>query len=973
MSYFIEHHFYILVPAAVENVIIENITTNSVLLIWQTPEGNRSSYELEVLGDSASVVSINSNDTSYLVDQLIPGNFYTFNVYAKAGNGLTGGIAENYTYTVPAAVENVIIENITTNSVLLIWQTPEGNRSSYELEVLGDSSSVVSLNSNDTSYLVDQLIPGNFYTFNIYAKGGNGLTGGIAENYTFTVPAAVENVIIENITTNSVLLIWQTPEGNRSSYELEVLGNSSSVVSLNSNDTSYLVDQLIPGNFYTFNIYAKGGNGLTGGIAENYTFTVPAAVENVIIENITTNSVLLIWQTPEGNRSSYELEVLGDSSSVVSLNSNDTSYLVDQLIPGNFYTFNIYAKAGNGLTGGIAENYTFTVPAAVENVIIEIITTNSVLLIWQTPEGNRSSYELEVLGDSSSVVSLNSNDTSYLVDQLIPGNFYTFNIYAKAGNGLTGGIAENYTFTVPAVIADVIIQNITTNSVLLSWPTPPGNRSSYELEVSGTPSQNMTLNYYETTVFLDHLVPGNFYIFTMFAKAGNGLSGNKTEKATYTPPGKVTILDVLKLNLSSLYLSWSPSEGNQSAYLVDVLGESSQWFTVTTESATITNLTTDIQYTVRISALAGENDLKLQGSSSDISVLLSDTLSATNITTNSLKLVWLPENIEQISYNITSFGIPSYNWSGASEEVLIESLIPGNLYTIQLSASQENNVLYGYGGRISVFTRPDIIRNVQFGNISTTSIDLSWNPPFGNHSNYIIEMTGDYLQNLTTESASIYNLTPGTQYTFKISAVAGENVPGDIYKLSVFTEPDVVQYLNISWISASSAFLSWTQPQGGHLFYQLDVTGPSTNNLTSYTEFLLVSDLIPGSQYNFSVYAVVGENRTQGKAVTVSGMTQPGVVRDIQLVNISSTSIQLTWLPPIGTHSYYKISVIGDIFQDLTTSSESLSIKDLTPGTYYTFVISAVEENTEGTTQEISTYTGKESLDCSFFHKTIYL
>ncbi|CAH2329753.1 receptor-type tyrosine- phosphatase H-like [Pelobates cultripes] len=303
------------------------------------------------------------------------------------------------------------------------------------------------------------------------------------------VPAAVDNLIIENITTNSVLLIWQTPEGNRSSYELEVLGNSSSIVSLNSNDTSYLVENLIPGNFYTFNIYAKAGNGLTGGIAENYTFTVPAALQNVIIENITTNSVLLIWQTPEGNRSSYELEVLGDSSSIVSLQSNDTSYLVDQLIPGNFYTFNIYAKAGNGLTGGIAENYSFTVPSAVENVVIENITTNSVLLIWQTPEGNRSSYELEVLGDSSSIVSLNSNDTSYLVDQLIPGYFYTFNIYAKAGNGLTGGIAENYTFTGIMFDSRPVVKRRGNRNQRKKQPIPVGRRLLRKPTRSAAPRQ----------------------------------------------------------------------------------------------------------------------------------------------------------------------------------------------------------------------------------------------------------------------------------------------------------------------------------------------------------------------------------------------------------------------------------------------------------------------------------------------------
>ncbi|MEE6520429.1 hypothetical protein FKM82_018294 [Ascaphus truei] len=85
---------------------------------------------------------------------------------------------------------------------------------------------------------------------------------------------------------------------------------------------------------------------------------------------------------------------------------------------------------------------------------------------------------------------------------------------------------------VPDVINNMNIDNITTNSVFLSWTHPAGNRSSYGIEFLGIPSKNLTV--YSESVLVDQLVPGNFYTFSIFAIAGNGLTGNTTVNSTFT-------------------------------------------------------------------------------------------------------------------------------------------------------------------------------------------------------------------------------------------------------------------------------------------------------------------------------------------------------------------------------------------------------------------------------------------------------
>ncbi|XP_075427105.1 receptor-type tyrosine-protein phosphatase beta-like isoform X2 [Ascaphus truei] len=941
-------------PDVVRNLNISATTTTDVALTWDPPQGGRRLYQIEVIGASAQ--NVTSSTESMSINNLIPGSEYTFFVSAVVGDNNFQGDPTNVSgITIPDVINNMNIDNITTNSVFLSWTHPAGNRSSYGLEVLGIPSKNLTVYSE--SVLVDQLVPGNYYTFSIFAIAGNGLSGLTTVNSTFTVPDVIDIMNIDNITTNSVFLSWTHPAGNRSSYGIEVLGIPSKNLTVYSE--SVLVDELVPGNYYTFSISAIAGNGLTGKTTVTSTFTVPDVIDIMNIDNITTNSVFLSWPIPAGNRSSYGLEVLGFPSKNLTVYSE--SVLVDQLVPGNYYTFSIFAIAGNGLTGKTTVTSTFTVPDVIGNITKDNITTNSVFLSWTHPAGNRSSYGLEVLGIPSKNLTVYSE--SVLVDQLVPGNFYTFSIFAISGNGLTGNKTVTSTNTVPGEVKDLTAPTITTSSVLLEWQPPEGNTSSYLIQNLGNATINdpVTMN----SITIANLTPGNYYTFLVSALVGeNNLTGQSSSIPLYTRPGNVTILKVSKVNISSLYVSWLPSEGNRSSYLVEVLGDPPQSFNVISESVTITNLTQRNQYTVRICAVSGEHDLR--GSGSDMSVILSDILSSTDVSTSSVRLVWELREGQQISYRINVDGIPTSNWSGTSQEALIEGLIPGNLYTFQISAYEGNNFLYGYESEISLYTRPEVVRDVHLDNVSTSSVDLSWLPPVGNHSFYRIEVTGNSSQNLTTtsESLSIQGLIPGNMYTFMISAVAGGDVQGARYEYSTFTKPDVVRNLNISATTTTDVTLTWDPPQGGRRLYQIEVIGASAQNLTSSTESMSISNLTPGSEYTFFVSAVVGDNNFQGDPTNVSGITIPDVINNMNIDNITTNSVFLSWTHPAGNRSSYGIEVLGIPSKNLTVYSESVLVDDLVPGNYYTFSIFAIAGNgLSGLTTVNSTFTVPDVID----------
>ncbi|KAE8603612.1 hypothetical protein XENTR_v10014390 [Xenopus tropicalis] len=447
---------------------------------------------------------------------------------------------------------------------------------------------------------------------------------------------------------------------------------------------------------------------------------------------------------------------------------------------------------------------------------------------------------------------------------------------------------------------------------------------------------------------VDQLIPGNYYTFTVFDTVGN-MNGTKIENSTFTQPANINILNINRISNSSLYVSWHLTEGSTTSYLVEVTGDLPQQFNVESESINISNLTTGNQYTVAISAVAGSQ----QGGKSEFSVLLSDTLSCTNISTNSMTLLWDTVSEPNISYTINVTGSPPWNWSNSTSEFMLQNLIPGNLYIIQLSAYQENNLLYGYGGQISVYTRPEEVKNVTFGNETISSIDVAWLPPIGNYSFYKVVI--NEVQNMTNSTTwTFQELTAGTQYRIQISAVAGEDVTGSAVLNWQYTRPDVIQNLSISSLNTTSVSLSWLKPQGGKNFYYIKIFGTDMI-ITSATESCTIPGLTPGSQYTLLVYAVAGD--ITGNPVNVTVTTNPSAIESLIIDNVTTTSVSLSWPIPLGNISSYIIQVSGTPSKELIVNTNSAVVDQLIPGNYYTFMVFATDGNLNGTKTLNSTFT----------------
>ncbi|XP_044212581.1 receptor-type tyrosine-protein phosphatase eta-like [Thunnus albacares] len=275
--------------------------------------------------------------------------------------------------------------------------------------------------------------------------------------------------------------------------------------------------------------------------------------------------------------------------------------------------------------------------------------------------------------------------------------------------------------------------------------------------------------------------------------------------------------------------------------------------------------------------------------------------------------------------------------------------------------------LFSFASTSLSLTEPEAVRNLNVTAFTTSSVSLKWTEPEGSSSFYRVQWTyGNTMRNdsVTETYINIRELTAGVQYNFTVTAVAGDNkTVGQAKTISLYTKPEVVRNLNVTEITTSSMTLTWTKPEGSSSFYRVQWTYGNTMRNDSVTEtYINIRELTAGVQYNFTVTAVAGDNKTVGQAKTISLYTKPEVVRNLNVTEITTSSMTLTWTKPEGSSSFYRVQwTHGNVTQSYNVSVTSKTFTNLTPGVQYTISITAVaaDGHTEGQSTTVSQYTSK--------------
>ncbi|RXN00539.1 Translation initiation factor eIF-2B subunit epsilon [Acipenser ruthenus] len=593
-------------------------------------------------------------------------------------------------------------------------------------------------------------------------------------------------ITTENTTTQNLIL----QEGSFTVLEL------TGPMSINSTKPVMLTYLFTGGrnfNFSSFNIADPFLSNIvpSSSYSDTYTFITIANYENyiMVVAHQSDLTGFSLDGQPLETFSPEETQAFGFSAKLVYLGIAGGHHVITH----ESATFGIYVF---GLGYYVAFGYTIRNDLLLsgKNIIGNLkstgITTSSISVSWSAPNGSATGYRVEAIGNPSKNLTVSTAFAE--ITGLVPGSKYTLRVIALAADNVTEVDAVTITrFTKPDIIANLTAENITTTSIALSWSAPNGNAIGYRVEAIGNPSKNLTVNTLFTEI--TGLVPGSNYTLRIIALAADNVTeGDAVTISRFTKPDIVVNLTAENITTTSIALSWSAPNGNAIGYRVEAIGNPSKKLTVNTLFTEITGLVPGSNYTLRIIALAADNDT--EGDAVTITFFtepdIAVNLTASNITTTSIALSWSALNGNAIGYRVEAIGNPSKNLTVNTLFTEITGLVPGSNYTLQVIALAADNVTEGDAVTISRFTKPDSVTNLTAKTITRTSITLSWSAPPGYAHEYRVEAIGTPSKTVTVDTlfANITGLLPLSNYTLRVIAVAADGLTGgDAVAIVTFT------------------------------------------------------------------------------------------------------------------------------------------------------------------------------------------
>ncbi|XP_031967354.1 receptor-type tyrosine-protein phosphatase eta isoform X8 [Corvus moneduloides] len=452
----------------------------------------------------------------------------------------------------------------------------------------------------------------------------------------------------------------------------------------------------------------------------------------------------------------------------------------------------------------------------------------------------------------------------------------------SAGGRVTRAVSDGT--REPSPIGSLTAEYIGVTSVILTWSvdntTSKPEKSRVEI-VNVAPVEIFN----DTKAEITELIPGTMYSFTVYAV----VNGNDTEGVSlslYTKPSSVVDLEAEYVGVTSVILKWMVNDNASDSY------------------------------TYRIQFV---NDTKR------------------NLTFNDTKAE-------------------------------ITELIPGTMYNFTVFAVAADDKTEGEGVSIDLYTKPSSVVDLEAEYVGVTSVILKWmmNDNASDSYTYRIEVVNDTKRNLTFNDtkAEITKLIPGTMYNFTVFAVAADKTEGEGSSIDLYTKPSPVVDLEAEYVGVTSVILKWmvNDNASDSYMYRIQFVNDTTVSLLTFNDTKAeITELIPGTMYNFTVFAVAADDKTEGEGVSIDLYTKPSSVVDLEAEYVGVTSVILKWMMnDNASDSYtYRIEVVNDTKRNLTFNDTKAEITKLIPGTMYNFTVFAVaaDNATEGEGSSIDLYT----------------
>ncbi len=870
-------------PGKIQGLQIVEPTQHSLNLIWQAVRG---ADHYVILHEGKEYLTVPREQTTAVVQELVPGTEYSFEVFAVNESG-QGSSAMASSVTVPDQAQDLKSDSISETSATISW-LPVPGADRYRLKI-GDRTIEVA----GTQLELTGLSGSNMYSYSVSAGNSSGYSDPVEGEF-LTSPYSPNHVEVTETTETEISLRWK-PVATADSYNVSMDG----LIVGTPTTAEFQVNDLMPGTKHTFSIQAVNQTGESQKTA--YVWMTKPSLVTDIQSSPETYRADVTWQPVAG-----AVEYIIEQDNNVLYQGTDTSLTLTGLSDGTDYEYVIHAVNEFSVNSQKTKFGFKTLPRKPVNVNAVDIEMES--LTFDLTDTQLTGADNVVLKRSGVLIAtIPPSAKRYTDEGLLPGTTYLYSIHGENMSGAGEAKTLEVTTKTAAVNENTIVVRPETNQVNVSW-SPVKGAVSYQILNNETGEKYSTS---DVESIIPNLNAGSKYSFTITSFNIEGIESKPVTFTSLTKPTAPSTAKISGLTDTSIIidLSMSPVQGAEE-FIIEREGKEVGRISSEETSFKEEGLEAGEEYTyiIRTSNASGVSATGFILKARTVPATSNKLAEVQSVSDNNVVISW--DKIQGAEGYRVYFGSELITVT-TELRASVDNLISAQTYT-NIRVVPFNNAGDAIAFAVQEFTTLPVIKGLEVtSKPKTTEADLSWTLPLKNEV-IVIEYQGEEVYRGQENNFTLTELKPGTkeEITFITENSQGDRSEEFIYSLLTLpSAPPAVSYTSTS-SDVSLDFVS--SKVKGATAYIVERDGEEIAQV-SVTESVYVDEnLEPGKTYRYFV-RTLNDTGVSEEGFALDATTLPAdMIVSPSILSRGADGAEISWDPIIGATGYKVFD--GDIF-----------------------------------------------------------
>ena len=950
-----------------------SITTTGATVSFTPPTGSSIGTTYTISSSSVTYGTVSYPATSFVLNNLASNTTYSFTITATNSVGTSAASTAVAVTTVPGPPSNVSVSISTDTAQNVTFTVPTGSATITNYIVKSSPGNLTGTGVM-SPITVTGLSPNTSYTYTITATNSQGVSVPSSPSSAFTtntLPSPPTGLTASTTAPTYISVSFTPPLGGISYYQ----ASTSTGITSYGTMSPITISGLSPGTSYTITIKTVDNIGtsvasssITASTTGVSTGTALAAPTITSASSITTTSCVLNFTAPSGAATGTTYVVYVGATVYVSALYPDTSVTIYGLTPNTAYAFTMKASNTYGFSVLSSVLNVATKPLAPTNLSLVSDASSSVTIGFNTVSGNAVISNYTATDASGTYIGTNTT-SPITVNGLTSATNYSFTVTAT--NTITNTVQS--TFAPTTITGLQLWLDASDNSTIIlsgsnvtQWNDKSGygrNATLYNTTYSTYNATGFnskpTINFGSTSCGMYSPMPSGTFtsssgmsVFAVFHCVGTGSNGaiftrsynnvsdpiDLYSTARYSGPSTSYQGTNSTLNLGGITSPSLFSIAVGVSFWQDWLNGSLSW-----SSTFNTSFSEDSNATKFFLGTRWDKGTNFVGNISEI-LVYNSILSTTNKQQVEGYLMWkwgiqsnLPSSHPYYTYSPTSPITSTVTSTSVPSSTLAVTTYIGAPTIVSVASITATTA-------VITFTAP--ARSAG----GTTYSAISGGITYGSAA-------------YPATTITVTGLTSNSVYSFTMTATtsAGTSTPSNA--ISISTLPGSPQSLVASVYSDTVVYLTFYPPSGtvtitGYIGY----SSPGNMAVTGTSSPIIVTGLLPNTTYSFTMTATSSQGTSVPTSPTGYVVTKslPIPPTNVQVIGVTSTSATISFVPCLGTISYYMATTNTGI--NTYSTSSPIVVSGLSPSTTYTVTMRTIDQyGTSVGQQAISVTTNSSS------------